>query len=174
MVKRLKGRTIISNMMIRLISEDGKSAVELFEKDQPDELMGEGHPRQRHFELGLRLYAGVEAKGAPDHEGELADSLIHPLLQELGKFNGGELFAVFVEQHRVIGSGHEPELSLGFPLHHDTGCHGWAAMGRNYHAFKRDVARQPFFVDRTSLADMHFCGTACLGKNNFHACDFRG
>ena len=57
-------------MMIGFSPDDGESAIELFDEEEADHLVGEGHPREGELLLCCLVDAIGEAIGTTDKEDE--------------------------------------------------------------------------------------------------------
>jgi len=97
-------------------------AVELFEQDDPGELVREGHPAERQPVIDLRE---VEPEGTPNHEAQINPALA-PLLEKAAESHGIELLALTVEQGDERPVGQPPGHVLIVPDlgHLDAGMPG--------------------------------------------------
>ena len=89
-------------MMIGFAAQNGVGAVELFDKKDADELVGEGHLRQGYLLTGQGMDGGIEAVGAADHEDKTTGTASHALLQPPREIHGATLGTMFIQQDEVV------------------------------------------------------------------------
>lgn len=89
--------------MIWFTAADFESAVELFDEEESDHLVGEGEGGEGEF-FGRRFEdGGGEAEGAADDDGEVAFAGEGEGVEPGGEVFGGEAGAAAVEDDEVTG-----------------------------------------------------------------------
>ena len=90
-------------MMIGFALQNGEGAVKLFNEDESHHLVAESHGRERHFCVGTVVHLLREAVWSADDENQSFGAGNHLFFKASGKFNGGELLAVFVQKDDLVG-----------------------------------------------------------------------
>lgn len=100
--------------MVRFAAADFEGAVELFDEEEADDLVGEGEGGEGDCFGGGRQDGGGEAEGAADGEGEVAFAGEGEGVEAGGEVFGGEDGAAAVEDDKAAGGadGFEEALSL--------------------------------------------------------------
>ena len=83
-------------MVVGFVVEYGHGAVDLFDEEETNHLVGEGHFGEGEFFVGAFVHAFGEAVRSTDYEDDLAGAAIHVVLNLLGKFHGAWCFTTFV------------------------------------------------------------------------------
>ena len=86
-------------MVVRLAAEDGHGAVELFNKQQTNHLVAEGHLAEADFGICALVNRFAKAVRPAYDERQAACRGIEPGLQLFGKRQAAVLLAMFVQQY---------------------------------------------------------------------------
>src|ERR1700728_3311462 len=84
--------------MIRMASEDGEGAIDLFGEDDTGQVVSHGHGAEREELRGTLPGFIGPAVGGTDGEDDELPALVALAAEPLGEFCGGHLFAPFVEE----------------------------------------------------------------------------
>lgn len=101
-------------VVVGFVVEDGHGAVDLFDEEEADHLVGEGHFGEGEFFVGAFVDAIGEAVRSTDDEDDLAGTAVHVVLNLFGEVHGAWSFAAFVEKDDVIGGLDTFEEFVGF------------------------------------------------------------
>lgn len=84
-------------VVVGFVSEDGVSTVKLFQKEQSDHLVGEGHGGQRQHPLGSRIQFFRKAVGPTDEEYQFFGACGLVFFYPGCKLPGGVCLAFFIQ-----------------------------------------------------------------------------
>ena len=102
-------------MVVRLAAEDGHGAIELFNKQQTDHLVAEGHLAEADFGICALVNCFAKAVRPAYDESQAACGSVEPGLQLFGKRQAAILLAMFVQQYNKTAF-HSPQYSFAFLL----------------------------------------------------------
>src|SRR6185369_3564471 len=128
-------------MMIPFIVQDGEAAIELFEEEGADHLVGEGHLRKSDDPVGAAAQRIGETVRAADDKGEFRRAVVPVRSDQSGKGRRGELFAQFIEQDQTTVFRQELFDPLRFALLHQL--RQYTLLFLYFGDFKRRVALYP-------------------------------
>ena len=159
--------------MIRLTVQDGHGAIQLFDENQADHLMGECHLAQCHL-LGCDVIdSRTEAIRAANDKHQPFRNGVHLLLHVSGKLQGGELPAFLVQQHHVVAGLQRFQDKFAFTLF--LLCLGEVLRVldiRNDLHVKRDVVGKPVPIGVDGFCQIGGVGLADNDQCYFHFLTF--
>jgi hypothetical protein len=89
-------------MMVFLVPQDGTGPVQLFCKDQSDELVGKGQSGERPDKIGTLEDGLVDPIGSSDQKHQPFRPVDGPLLNKRGQFNRVHFLAMFIQRYQEI------------------------------------------------------------------------
>ena len=105
-----------SLMVIRFVVQNRENAVNLLGEYGPDDLVREGHLRERKLLVGTLIDLCRKTVGASDDKDEPLQSAHHAFAHPLGKINRPKRCASLVEQDDVVAFGELGEDALPLAL----------------------------------------------------------
>jgi len=102
--------------MIRFMIKYFISPVDLFQDQDPDQIMREGHLRKLQQQIRSLHYFIADAQGAPDDEGDVAGVIGVDLRYLFGQFGAAHLLAAQVQQNDIAVLLNLPENPLPLDL----------------------------------------------------------
>ena len=102
-------------MVVRLAAEDGHGAIELFNKQQTDHLVAEGHLAEADFGICALVNCFAKAVRPAYDERQAACGSVEPGLQLFGKRQAAVLLTMFVQQYNKTAF-HSSQYRFAFLL----------------------------------------------------------
>ena len=132
-------------MVIRVPAQDCACTIELFYEQYTNQLVGEGHLRERNLFDCLLVQVGVESIGTSYNEDDTACSGCHTFSQPCGEVHGTAFCSVLVKQDKVVAwqklLSHQFCLLGLLLLHRKTAC---------VSQFRDDIELEGYIVTQTT------------------------
>ncbi len=147
--------------VVRVAFQDGEGAVNLLQENDAGEFVGDGHLPQRKDASGR--FAGLAGKTIrrTDSQNKRVRIAILMILEELGKFFGGERLAAGIKENQSVS---RPSAAL-FTQSEEGGFFGKG------HGLDVRITRDPLEVLRSERLNGWISGLADPGDFQFHRGD---